>query len=331
MDQQLVAWGGFLIFVLAMLALDLGILNRKAHVIGMREAIVWSIFWTVVAIIFNIYVYYTRGTKDGIDFLTGYILERSLSLDNLFVFLMIFNYFAVHGKYQHRVLFWGIIGALVFRAIFIGSGITLLRMFHWTIYIMGGFLIYTGVKMGLAKDDSLEPEKNPVVRLCSKYLPMTNKYVDGNFFARVDGKLMATPMFVVLLLVETSDIVFAFDSVPAILAITLDPYVVFTSNVMAILGMRALYFALAAMYAIFHYLKVGLSIVLVLIGLKMIASDFVHLPVWLTLTLVVVIVTVSIVASILIPRKEEPGKEPSSETAGHSESSVTELLEKMKK
>lgn len=306
MDAELIPWIGFIVLVIAMLALDLGILNRKAHEIKMREAIIWSIVWTLVAVAFNIWVYYTRGSKAGLDFLTGYILERSLSLDNLFVFLMIFTYFKVDGKFQHRVLFWGIIGALVFRALFIGSGIALIRMFHWTLYIMGAFLIYTGVKMAFAEDEGIDPDRNPVIRLCSRYLPMTKAYDGGKFFTRVDGRLFATPMFMVLLLVETSDIVFAFDSVPAILAITLDPYIVFTSNVMAILGMRALYFALAALYKIFHYLQVGLSIVLVLIGVKMLAADFVHLPVWLTLTLVLVLVTASIIASLIWPPEEEP-------------------------
>ncbi|MFC1833399.1 TerC family protein [Thermodesulfobacteriota bacterium] len=326
MDYSTIApWAGFFILVLGMLALDLGILNRKAHAIGMREAIIWSIFWTVVAVIFNIWVYYSRGTQAGLDFLTGYILERSLSLDNLFVFLMIFTYFGVQGKYQHRVLFWGIIGALVFRAFFIGAGITLIMMFRWTLYVMGAFLIFTGIKMGMQDDESLEPEKNPVIRLCRRFVPMTDKYDEGKFFTRISGKLHATPMFLVLLFVETSDIVFAFDSVPAVLAITLDPYIVFTSNVMAILGMRALYFALAALYSIFHYLKIGLSIVLVLVGVKMVIADWVHLPVWLTLSMVVVIVALSIIASMIWPPKEETiASEPQPETVGSSAGDVPE-------
>lgn len=307
--------------VLAMLLLDLGILNRRAHEIKMREAIIWSILWTVVAIIFNVWVWYTRGTKAGVDFLTGYILERSLSLDNLFVFLMIFAYFKVEGKYQHRVLFWGIIGALIFRAFFIGSGIALIRMFSWTLYVMGAFLIFTGIKMALQRDEHIELDKNPVVRFCSKYLPMTNRFSKGRFFVRGGGRIMATPMFMVLLLVETSDIVFAFDSVPAILAVTQDPYIVFTSNVMAILGMRALYFALHALYKLFHRLQVGLSIVLVVIGLKMLAADYVHFPVWLTLSVVVVLITLSIAASILWPPKGEVRENLSEEAAALAETS----------
>lgn len=305
MQADLIPWIGFLLLVIAMLALDLGILNRKAHEIRMREAIIWSIFWTIVAIIFNIWVWHFRGTKAGVDFLTGYILERSLSLDNLFVFLMIFAYFKVEGKFQHRVLFWGIIGALIFRAFFIGTGIALIRMFSWTLYVMGAFLIFTGIKMAFQKEDDIELDKNPVVRFCSKYLRMTDRFHEGKFFVRHAGKLMATPMFMVLLLVETSDIVFAFDSVPAILAVTQDPYIVFTSNVMAILGMRALYFALHALYKLFHRLQVGLSVVLVFIGLKMLIADFIHFPIWITLSVVVLLITLSIVASILWPPAAE--------------------------
>lgn len=303
MQAEFIPWIGFLLFVVAMLVLDLGVLNRRAHEIKMREAVIWSVFWTLIAIVFNVWVWYTRGTKDGVDFLTGYILERSLSLDNLFVFLVIFAYFKVEGKYQHRVLFWGIIGALVFRAIFIASGITLIRLFSWTLYVMGAFLVFTGIKIAFHKSEGIELDKNPVVRFCSKYLRMTDTFVDGKFFVRKSGKIMVTPLFMVLLLVESSDVVFAFDSVPAILAITQDPYIVFTSNVMAILGMRALYFALHALYKLFHRLQVGLSIVLVFIGLKMLLADYVHFPVWITLSVVVVLITGSMLASIIWPPK----------------------------
>lgn len=301
MTTDLLPWILFHLIVFALLALDLGVLNRKEHVIEMREAIGWSIFWTVIALMFNLWVYYSRGPDAGINFLAAYIMERALSLDNLFVFLLIFSYFKVEAQYQHRVLFWGIVGALIMRAVFIAAGVTVIQHFHWALYLMGAFLIFTGVKMGFQKEIEIDPEKNPVVRLCSRMVPMSPRFDESRFFSRIDGKLLATPMFLVLIFVETSDVMFAIDSIPAVLAITQDPFIVYTSNVMAILGMRALYFAIAALYDLFAYLKIGLSLILVLVGVKMLIADFIHVPVWFTLISVVGILAFSILASIVFP------------------------------
>ncbi len=301
--SQTTLWIGFNIFIIIMLLLDLGVFNRKAHEIKVKEALLWSLFWIVLSLLFNLGIYYYRGTEIALQFLTGYIIEKSLSIDNIFVFLMIFTYFKVSPLYQHKVLFYGIIGALVFRAIFIFAGVALIENFHWVIYIFGIFLIFTGLKMVSEKDKEIHPEKNPVLKLFRKIIPVTNEYSESKFFVRIENRLHATPLFIVVLMIETTDIIFAVDSIPAILAITNDPFIVYTSNVMAILGLRALYFALSAIMQLFHYIHYGLSMILVLVGAKMLISGFgIKIPIYITLLLVGIILTVSILASLLFPK-----------------------------
>lgn len=305
MSSQVLLWIAFNIFVLAMLALDLGVFHRKAHVVKIKEALAWSAFWIALALLFNLVIYFWRGPETALEFLTGYLIEKSLSLDNLFVFLLIFSYFRVPPLYQHKILFWGILGALIMRAVFILTGITLIQEFHWVIYIFGGFLILSGIKMGLQKDKEIHPERNPVLRLFRRFMPVTDSYKDNKFFIKRAGRYLATPLFVVLLVIETTDVIFAVDSIPAILAITLDPFIVYTSNVFAILGLRALYFALAGLMRLFHYLHYGLSAILVFVGVKMLLADVYKIPVALALAVIASILLISVIASIIRPRKEE--------------------------
>jgi len=297
-------WGGFNILVLAMLALDLGIFHRKDHKISVKEGLVWSIIWIIVALIFNVIVYFWQGEAKALQFFTGYLIERSLSIDNIFVFLLIFTYFGVPDKFQYKVLFWGIIGALVMRGLFIGIGALLIARFHWVIYIFGAFLVYTGIKMGVAGDTKIEPEKNPVLRFVRRFIPLTDNYDKGKFFVKKAGKKLGTPLFVVLIVVETTDIVFAVDSIPAIFAITLDPFIVYTSNVFAILGLRALYFALAGLMDMFYYLKYGLSAILAFVGVKMLISGYYKIPDMMALGVIAFLLAVSIIVSILKPHKK---------------------------
>jgi tellurite resistance protein TerC len=301
------AWIAFNVFVLAMLALDLGVFHRHSHEVKMKEALTWSAVWIGLALLFNAGVYHQLGSEKGLQFLTGYLIEKALSVDNIFVFLLIFAYFKVPGAYQHKVLFWGIIGALVMRATFIAAGVTLLKQFHWLIYVFGAFLILTGIKMVTQKDKKLEPEKNPVLRNFRRLMPVTPNFVEDKFFTKIDGRLFATPLFIVLLFIEMTDLIFAVDSIPAILAITQDPFIVYTSNVFAILGLRALYFALAGVMQLFHYLHYGLAGILVFVGGKMLLADFVgKIPVGLSLGIVGGILVVSVIASILFPPKDPP-------------------------
>jgi len=286
-----------------MLALDLAVLHRKAHAVSLREALISSIVWIALALVFNSGIYYFWGPEKALEFLTGYLIEKSLSVDNLFVFLVIFAYFAVPAMYQHRVLFWGILGALVMRAIFIATGAALLTAFHWMIYVFGGFLIITGIKLLLTGDHKVEPEKNPAVRLLRRVMHVTNEYHGQRFFVRVNGRLWATPLLLVLVVVETTDVIFAVDSIPAIFAITMDPFIVYTSNVFAILGLRALYFLLAGIMDMFRYLKVGLSFVLCFVGVKMMIVDLYKIPVGVSLGLVAGILGLSILASLIAQRK----------------------------
>lgn len=313
-------WILFNLFVLAMLALDLGVFHRKAHVVRLKEALGWSVVWICLALLFNLLIYSWLGPETALQFLAGYIIEKSLSVDNLFVFLLIFSYFSVPSVYQHKILFWGILGALIMRAIFIAAGITLIEKFHWMIYLFGGFLIITGIKMAFQKDKELHPETNPVLRLFRRFVPVTDQYHDDHFFVLKEGKRWATPLFVVLLLIETTDVIFAVDSIPAILAVTRDPFIVYTSNVFAILGLRALYFALAGIMQLFHYLHYGLSLILVFVGTKMLISDIYKVPIGLALSVIAGILIVSVVASILRPRPEvvppPPPGQPE-EQAGH--------------
>jgi tellurite resistance protein TerC len=297
-------WIGFIAFVLLMLALDLGIFHRKSHEVKIKEALIWSAVWISIAMVFNYGIYVYMGEVKAIEFLTGYVIEKSLSIDNLFVFIMIFSYFNVDKKYQHKVLFWGIIGALIMRSIFIFAGVALINKFHWIIYIFGAFLIFTGVKMLFQKDEKMDPNKNPLVRLFKRFYPVTDTMRGDRFFVKINAKTFATPLFVVLLLVEFTDLIFAVDSIPAIMAITSDPFIIFTSNVFAILGLRALYFALAGITQYFHYIKYGLSAILVFVGLKMVMVDFYKIPVMISLFTILGILVISVVASLLFPKKE---------------------------
>ncbi|QNF33778.1 TerC family protein [Adhaeribacter swui] len=292
-------WIGFNVFVLVMLALDLGIFNRKAHVITIKEALTWSAVWICLALIFNSLIYYWFGEPKAIEFLTGYVIEKSLSVDNIFVFVLVFSYFQIPAIYQHKILFWGILGALIMRVIFIFAGVALIERFHWTIYIFGVFLIYTGYKMFTEQDKKMEPEKNPVIKFFRKIMPVTNQLEGDKFFVKQGGKVMATPLFLVLILIETTDLIFAVDSIPAILAITQDQFIVYTSNVFAILGLRSLYFALAHVVHRFVYLSTGLAVILVFVGLKMVLVDVVKVPTFISLIVIGLIITVSVVFSLL--------------------------------
>jgi tellurite resistance protein TerC len=303
MSHQLVLWVVFNLFVVAMLILDLGVFHRKAHEVRIREALFWSAFWIVLSLLFNLGIYFWHGRQAALEFLTGYLLEKSLSVDNIFVFLMVFTYFRVPYVHQHKVLFWGILGALIMRALFILTGIALIQKFHWIIYVMGGFLVLTGIKMATQKDEEINPERNPVLRLVRRLLPVTEDYESGGFFVRRSGRLFATPLFIVVLVVETTDVIFAVDSIPAILAITLDPFIVYTSNVFAILGLRALYFALAGVMKLFHYLPYGLSFILVFVGVKMLLVDIYKVPISMALGTVAGVLIISVIASILFPPK----------------------------
>ena len=285
-----------------MLALDLGVFNRRPHRIGFREALIWSAVWISLALCFAAVVLRWQGHTAALEFVTGYVIELSLSVDNLFVFLMVFRYFKVAESEQHKVLFWGIVGALLMRAAFILAGVSLIQRFEWITYVFGAMLVYSGYKLLRQGDTQIHPERNPVLRLVRKVIPVTQDYEGGKFFVRRPG-LYATPLFVVLLVIETTDLLFAVDSIPAVLAITLNAFIVYTSNVFAILGLRSMYFALAGMMDIFHYLHYGLSIVLIFVGLKMIGAHYVHIPTVWALGIVVGVLGTSVLASVLRPRK----------------------------
>jgi len=295
-------WAGFNLFVLAMLAIDLGVFHRQAHAVSLREASIWSAVWIALALVFNLGVWKFLGPQPGVEFLTGYLIEKSLSIDNIFVIALLFAYFKVPDQYQHRVLFWGILGALVMRAAFILAGAALLDRFHWIIYLFGAFLVLTGIKMAFTPEHGLEPEKNPVVRLVRRLMPVTSDYRGSNFFVREGGRLAATPLFLVLVMVEFTDLVFAVDSIPAIFAVTRDPFLVYTSNVFAILGLRSLYFLLAGVMHKFEYLKLGLAAILVFVGVKMALVDWLKIPSGISLGVIALILTVAIAASLLKAR-----------------------------
>ena len=309
MADQLLLWVAFNAFVLAMLALDLFVFHRKAHEVRPLEAAGWTAFWIVLALVFNFGVYHFMGAEVGLEFLTGYLIEKALSVDNIFVFVLIFSYFNVPLRYQHRVLFWGILGALVMRGVMIGAGAALIHEFHWIIYLFGAFLIVTGIRMATHSAHDIEPESNPALKLIRRFIPITNVYHGQSFFAHdtVGGRVrwVATPLFVVLALVETTDLIFAVDSIPAIFAITTDPFIVYTSNVFAILGLRALYFLLAGVIHRFHYLKLGLAVVLVFVGAKMLLMDLYALPIGLSLGVILLVLTTSVVASLAFPKAPE--------------------------
>ena len=306
MTDQTWLWIGFNVFVLLMLALDLGVFHKKAHVVTFKESITWTAVWIALAMVFNVWIWRHFGAEKGLEFFTGYVIEKSLSVDNVFVFALLFSYFAVPQLYQHKVLFWGVLGALVMRAIMIVLGAALITKFSWIIYIFGAFLILTGIKMVVKKEEEIHPENNPVVRWFKKFMKVTPDFRGDKFFVRENGILMATPLFVVLLLVEVSDLIFAVDSIPAIFAVTKDPFIVYTSNVFAIMGLRSLYFALAGVMDKFHYLKIGLGFVLTFVGVKMLLA---HTP-WkidtvLSLGVIVGILALSVIASLMKPKDQE--------------------------
>jgi tellurite resistance protein TerC len=314
MTIELLWWAGFGAFVLTMLALDLGVFHRKAHEAKMREALTWSGTWVGLSLLFNLGIYLgwigayagaAARQQAALDFLTSYVIEYSLSVDNVFVFAVMFSYFAVPPVFQHKVLFWGILGALVMRAAMIFAGIALLHAFHWVIYLFGAILIFGGVKVWRNEEVEIEPQKNPVVRLVRRFMPVARGDHGQRFFIRENGALAATPLFVVLVLVEWTDLVFAVDSIPAVLAVTDDPFIVFTSNVMAILGLRSLYFALARIMQRFHLLHYGLAAILVFIGVKMLTADFYKVPTLVALGVVAGILVVSVIASLLRPPPRE--------------------------
>jgi tellurite resistance protein TerC len=297
-DEPLL-WIGFNAFVLVMLALDLGVFHRKGHHVSVKEALIWTAVWVGLSGVFNFFIYYRFGEELAVQFLTGYLIEKSLSVDNIFVIILIFSYFRVPSEYQHKVLFLGILGALVMRGIFIFAGIELIHTFHWLIYIFGGFLVITGVKMLISKDIPMDPDKNLFVKVLRRIVPVTNEYVGDSFFTRRNGALLATPLFLALLVIEGTDLIFAVDSIPAILAISDEPFIVYTSNIFAILGLRSLYFALAGIEKYFKYLKVGLALILVFVGSKMALADFVKIPVGVSLLVIAGILATSMIASVV--------------------------------
>lgn len=307
-------WVGFTVFVLALLALDLGVFHRKAHKVSVREALVWTGVWVGLALVFNAGVYYLYGAERALEFLSGYVIEKALSVDNIFVFVVVFGAFAVPAALQHRVLFWGILGALVMRAVFIVLGAALLQRFHWMIYIFGAFLVVTGIRLFFEKGEGVDPKRNPLFRLFRYLVPSVEDYRGARFTVVEGGKRYATPLLLVLVSIEATDLVFAVDSIPAIFAVTTDPFIVYTSNVFAILGLRSLYFALAGMMEKFHYLKVGLSGVLVFVGAKMLLSELYPIPIAVSLTIIVLILGASVAASLLRPKAaiESPPEEGTS-------------------
>ena len=297
-------WVAFNGLVLAMLALDLGVFNRNAHAIKAKEAAIWTVVWIAIAVVFGGFLYWWKGADIAMQYFAGYLIEKSLSADNIFVFVLIFTYFAVPAQFQHRVLFWGVLGALIMRGIFIAAGAALINSFHWVIYIFGAFLVFTGIKLITQKEESIDPGQSPVLQFVRRIFPVTETYEGPLFFVRRAGKLMATPLFVVLCIVESSDIMFAVDSVPAIFAVSSDPFIVYTSNVFAILGLRSLYFLLADVMGKLRYLKFGLSVILTFVGIKMLISSFVHIPPAVSLSVIAGVLAVTIAASLLLPEKE---------------------------
>jgi len=302
--QSLPLWGLFIAFIVAMIFVDLKVLNQEPHKISIRESLLWTGIWVSLALLFGVGIYIFIGHETAVDYYTGYVIEYSLSADNIFVFLLIFSYFDVPDNLQHNVLFWGIFGALVFRLLFILAGVELLNQLHWVIYIFGGFLIYTGISLIFKRNRKINPTKNPVLKLTHKFLPVTGNFYGNNFFIQKAGKWVATPIFIVLIVIETSDIVFALDSIPAILAITKNQFIVFSSNAFAILGLRTLYFSLSSIMEMFHYLNYGLAAILVFVGIKMLISKFYPIPTLYVLGFIILALCISIGASFLFPADE---------------------------
>jgi len=309
MNETALLWTAFNLFVIAMLAIDLGVFHRKAHEVTVREALTWTCVWITLAMFFNLFIYFYYDKVKALEFFTGYLIEKSLSVDNIFVIILIFSYFKVPSAYQHKVLFWGILGALVMRVIFILTGVELIHRFHWLIYIFGGFLVYTGIRMLTSGDLKIDPEKNPVIKLARKIMPITPSFEGDQFFVKHDGKTWATPLFLVVILIETTDLIFAVDSIPAILAISDDSFIVYTSNVFAILGLRSLYFALAGIEKYFKYLKYGLSAILVFVGVKMCIADLFKIPIEVSLIIIGFTLMIAMASSRLFPEKKHNEKQ----------------------
>ena len=300
MEITTMMWVGFAVIMLVVFALDLGVFNRKSHEIKFREALTWTLVWVSLALSFNAWIYFEMGPTKAMEFFTGYLIEQSLSVDNLFVFIMIFSYFHITKVHQPKILKWGIIGALVLRAIFILAGIGLIERFHWMIYVFGGILVVTGFKMAFGGEEQIEPEKNPMVRLVRKLVPITKRVCDDPFFFKKGGVRAATPLFLALVMVESSDLIFAVDSIPAVLAVSRDPFIVYTSNVFAIMGLRSLYYLLANVMEMFVYLKLGVSVILAYVGVKMLLVDIYHIPIIFSLGTIVGVLAISIITSVTI-------------------------------
>ncbi len=305
MGVSIYFWIGFHLFVFAMLTIDLGIFNKKSHEISVKEAILWSSVWIILALLFDLFVFLEFGKTKALEFITGYVIEYSLSVDNIFVFILIFSFFAVNKKYQHKILFWGILGALIMRGIFIFAGVALINRFEWIVVIFGGFLLFSGIRMLFQKENVVDADRNPVIKFFRRILPVTKSLHGDRLLIAENGKLFATPLFLVLVIIESSDLIFAVDSIPAILAISKSTFVVYTSNIFAILGLRSLYFAISGMMSYFRFLKVGLSFVLIFVGLKMLSSFFhFEISIILSLGIIVSILLVSILASVFIKKEE---------------------------
>jgi tellurite resistance protein TerC len=310
MNESVWFWIGFNAFVVLMLALDLGVFHRRAHAISVREAAIWSGVWVALSLLFALGLDLFVGGRPALAFLTGYVVEKSLSVDNLFVFVTIFSYFRVPLEYQHRVLFWGIIGAAVLRGAFVAAGAYLLSHFEWVMYIFGALLVLTAIRMVRKEDRPFEAEENRLVNLFRRLIPVTNEYHGKNFFTRVDGRIMATPLLLVLVLIEASDILFAVDSIPAIFAVTRDPFLVYTATMFAVLGLRAMYFLLAAVVERFRYLHYGLAFILLFIGVKMLIAEVYEVPIWLSLLVILVVLAISVIVSLRLTEDEPPHPPP---------------------
>ena len=317
-------WVGFNIFVLAMLALDLGVFHRKAHALSLKEASIWSVVWITLAMVFNAGLYLFAGPEPALQFFTGYLIEKSLSVDNIFIFVLLFTFFKVPAAYQHRVLYWGILGALIMRGTLIAVGVALIESFHWIIYLFGAFLIFTGIRMGFHKEIEVHPENDLLLKFIRRFVPVTENYEHDRFFVRRAGQVMVTPLLLVLLVIDTTDLIFAVDSIPAVFAVTRDPFLVYTSNIFAILGLRSLYFVLAGIMEKFYYLKLGLSVILTFVGVKMVLADVFSLPTALSLVVIAVVLTIAIVASIVRTRHQAAkSREPEAQA---DEASAREIM-----
>lgn len=310
METPFWIWIVFIVGVLALLALDLGVFHRKAHAVSLREAAIWTVVWVILSVLFGSWVWWRGGSELGLQFFTGYVIEYSLSVDNIFVFVLLFSYFAVPVEYQHRVLFWGILTALVMRGVFIGLGVTIIERFGWVLYLFGAFLVVTGLKMFRHEKLEVHPDQNPLVKFCRRWVPFTSGWVGPKFFARQDGRLMATPLFLVFLVVEFTDVLFAVDSIPAVFAITLNPFIIFTSNICAVMGLRSLYFLLARAMNLFVYLQQALAVILTYVGIKMLIVHWIKIPTPISLGFIAVTLTVAVVASLTIGRRSRAPSSP---------------------